>query len=89
MDEFLNASIYQSKKTNSSVLPRLGFEVKGQQYNATERSDEYDVFAGVNLTYDIYTGGKNVALKEKAVAEMQASKNNRDALLTTLLAELN
>lgn len=87
-NEQLRASKFRTKNVNASSLPRLDLELKKQHYNVTQESDEFDFYSGVNFTYDIYTGGRNEALKEQARAEESATLNDRDALMQKLIAEL-
>lgn len=87
-NEQLIASKYRTKNVNASTLPRLDLELKKQHYNVTNESDEFDFYSGVNFSYDIYTGGRNDALKEQAKAEEIATLNDRDALLQKLVAQL-
>ena len=87
-NEQLRASKFRTKNVNASTLPRLDLELKKQHYNVTQETDEFDFYSGVNFTYDIYTGGRNEALKEQAKAEESATLNDRDALLQKLIAEL-
>ena len=82
------ASKYNTKNVKASTLPRLDLELKKEHYNVTEESDEFDLYSGVNFTYDLYTGGRNEAYKDQAIAEENASLNDRDALLQSLVAEL-
>ena len=82
------ASSYKTKNARASSLPRLDLEVTKTHYNVTKESEEFDTFAGVNLTYDIFTGGRNEAYKKQTKAEEIASLNNRDALIQNLLADL-
>ena len=82
------ASKYNTKNVRASTLPRLDLELKKEHYNVTEESDEFDLYSGVNFTYDLYTGGRNEAYKDQAIAEENASLNDRDALLQSLVAEL-
>ena len=89
----LNAAVFRSKQANVSSRPRVGLEIRGQQFNITEQdktlhSDNYEIFSGVNFSYNLYSGGRDAAIKEQAAAEMQAKKNDRDALLQNLLADL-
>ncbi len=53
-------------------MPRLDLEVRGNQYNLSEQSDEYDVYSGLNLSYDLYNGGRRKAMNEQAQAESSA-----------------
>ena len=85
----VEASIFNSRKIEGESLPRLDLEVRGSQYNLTEQSDEYDVYSGLNLTYDLYTGGRNKALKEQAQAESDAYINNKDAVIRRTEAEMS
>ena len=87
-NEQLRASKFRTKNVNASALPRLDLELKKQHYNVTQETDEFDFYSGVNFTYDIYTGGRNEALKEQAKAEESATLNDRDALMQKLIAEL-
>ena len=86
-EEFV-ASTYKTKSTDASSLPRLDLELTKTHYNITKESDEFDTFAGINLSYDIYNGGRSEAFKEQSRAEEEASLNSRDALIQSLLAEL-
>ena len=54
----LEASIFNTKKVKGESLPRLDFEIRGGQYNLSDQSDEYDIYSGINLSYDVYTGGR-------------------------------
>ena len=85
----LQASLFNSKKIRSQSLPRLDLEIRGSQYNLSDQSDEYDVYSGLNLSYDIFTGGKNAALKEQAKAESDSYQNSRDSLIRNLEAEMS
>ena len=87
-NERFMASKYNTKNIKASTLPRLDLELKKEHYNITEESDEFDLYSGVNFTYDLYTGGRNEAYKDQAIAEENASLNDRDALLQNLVAEL-
>ena len=58
------ASSYKTKNARASSLPRLDLEVTKTHYNVTKESEEFDTFAGVNLTYDIFTGGRDEAYKK-------------------------
>ena len=82
------ASSYKTKNARASSLPRLDLEVTKTHYNVTKEAAEFDTFAGVNLTYDIFTGGRDEAYKKQTKAEEIASLNNRDALIQNLLADL-
>jgi adhesin transport system outer membrane protein len=88
-NESLRASVFNSKLVDSRTLPRLDLEIRGSQYNLSDQSDEYDLYSGVNLSYDLYSGGRNSALKSQASAEVQVYQNNRDSLLRNLSAELS
>ena len=86
-EEYL-ASSYKTKNANASALPRLDLEVTKTHYNVTKESDEFDTFAGLNLSYDIFTGGRDEAYKKQTKADEVASLNNRDALIQNLVADL-
>ena len=85
----LQASIFNSKKVNAEALPRLDLEIRGSQYNLSDQSDEYDVYSGLNLSYDVFTGGRNSAMKEQAKAESDSYLNSRDSLIRNLEAEMS
>ena len=85
----LEASIFNTKKVKGESLPRLDLEIRGGQYNLSDQSDEYDVSSGVNLSYDLYTGGKMTALNEQAEAESSAYMNNKDAIIRKIEAEMS
>lgn len=85
----LEASIFNTKKVRGESFPRLDLEVRGSQYNLTEQSDEYDVYSGLNLSYDLYTGGRIRALNEEAQAESSAYMNNKDAIIRKVEAEMS
>jgi len=84
----LQASIFNISKVRGESLPRLDLEVRGSQYNLSEQSDEYDVYSGLNLSYDVYNGGKRRALNEQAKAESSAYMNNKDAVIRKIEAEM-
>ena len=85
----VEASVYNARKIVGESLPRLDLEVRGSQYNLSEQSDEYDVYSGLNLSYDLYTGGRNTALKEQAQAESSAYMNSKDAVIRQTEAEMS
>ena len=85
----LEASVFNTKKVRGESLPRLDLEIRGSQYNLSEQSDEYDVYSGLNLTYDLYTGGRMKALNEEAQAESSAYMNNKDAIVRKIEAEMS
>ena len=85
----LEASLFNAQKVQGESLPRLDIEVRGSQYNLSDQSDEYDVYSGLNLSYDLYTGGRNRALKEQARAESSAYMNNKDAIIRQIEAEMS
>ena len=85
----LEASIFNTKKVKGESLPRLDLEIRGGQYNLSDQSDEYDVYSGINLSYDVYTGGKMTALNEQAEAESSAYMNNKDAIIRKIEAEMS
>ena len=85
----LEASIFNTKKVKGESLPRLDLEIRGGQYNLSDQSDEYDVYSGINLSYDVYTGGKMTALNEQAQAESSAYMNNKDAIIRKIEAEMS
>ena len=87
-NEQLLASKYKTKNVNASTLPRLDLELKKQHYNVTQESDEFDFYSGVNFSYDLYTGGRNEALKDQAQAEENMSLNDREALVQNLTSQL-
>ena len=76
-------------KSKGESLPRLDLEIRGSQYNLSEQSDEYDVYSGLNLSYDLYTGGRISALNEEAQAESNAYMNNKDAIIRKVEAEMS
>lgn len=84
----LQASIFNINKVRGESLPRLDLEVRGSQYNLSDQSDEYDVYSGLNLSYDVYNGGKRRALNEQAKAESSAYMNNKDAVIRKIEAEM-
>ena len=84
----LEASIFNTKVKGES-LPRLDFEIRGGQYNLSDQSDEYDIYSGINLSYDVYTGGKMTALNEQAEAESSAYMNNKDVIIRKIEAEMS
>ena len=84
----LQASIFNINKVRGESLPRLDLEIRGSQYNLSEQSDEYDVYSGLNLSYDVYNGGKRRALNEQAKAESSAYMNNKDAVIRKIEAEM-
>ena len=84
----LQASIFNINKVRGESLPRLDLELRGSQYNLSEQSDEYDVYSGLNLSYDVYNGGKRRALNEQAKAESSAYMNNKDAVIRKIEAEM-
>jgi adhesin transport system outer membrane protein len=85
----LEASVFNAKKVKGESLPRLDLEIRGSQYNLSEQSDEYDVYSGLNLSYDLYTGGRMKALNEEAQAESSAYMNNKDAIIRKIEAEMS
>jgi len=85
----LEASVFNTKKVKGESLPRLDLEIRGSQYNLSKQSDEYDVYSGLNLSYDLYTGGRSRALNEEAQAESSAYMNNKDAIIRKIEAEMN
>ena len=85
----LKASIFNTQKVKGEALPRLDIEVRGSQYNLSKQSDEYDVYSGLSLSYDLYTGGRSTALKEQAIAESSAYMNNKDAIIRKIDSEMN
>lgn len=85
----LEASVFNTKKVKGESLPRLDLEIRGSQYNLSKQSDEYDVYSGLNLSYDLYTGGRSRALNEEARAESSAYMNNKDAIIRKIEAEMS
>ena len=85
----LKASIFNTQKVKGEALPRLDIELRGSQYNLSKQSDEYDVYSGLSLSYDLYTGGRSTALKEQAIAESSAYMNNKDAIIRKIDSEMN
>jgi len=84
----LEASIFNLKKVQGESLPRLDLEIRGGQYNLSEQSDEYDVYSGLNFSYDLYTGGRATALNKEARAQSNAYMNNKDAIVRKIEAEM-
>ena len=84
----LEASIFNLKKVQGESLPRLDLEIRGGQYNLSEQSDEYDVYSGLNFSYDLYTGGRATALTKEAQAQSNAYMNNKDAIVRKIEAEM-
>ena len=84
----LEASIFNLKKVQGESLPRLDLEIRGGQYNLSEQSDEYDVYSGLNFSYDLYTGGRATALNKEAQAQSNAYMNNKDAIVRKIEAEM-
>ena len=84
----LEASIFNLKKVQGESLPRLDLEIRGGQYNLSEQSDEYDVYSGLNFSYDLYTGGRSTALNKEAQAQSNAYMNNKDAIVRKIEAEM-
>jgi len=82
------ASIFNLKKVQGESLPRLDLEIRGGQYNLSEQSDEYDVYSGLNFSYDLYTGGRATALTKEAQAQSNAYMNNKDAIVRKIEAEM-
>lgn len=85
----LKASAFNVKKVKGESLPRLDLEIRGGQYNLSEQSDEYDLYSGLNLSYDIYTGGKRKAFNEQAQEESQAYMSNKDAMIRKVEAQMS
>ena len=85
----LEASSFNVKKVKGESMPRLDLEVRGNQYNLSEQSDEYDVYSGLNLSYDLYNGGRRKAMNEQAQAESSAYMNNKDAIIRKVQAEMS
>ena len=83
------ASSFNVKKVKGESMPRLDLEVRGSQYNLSEQSDEDDVYSGLNLSYDLYNGGKRKAMNEQAQAESSAYMNNKDAIIRKVQAEMS
>ena len=85
----LKASAFNVKKVKGESLPRLDLEIRGGQYNLSEQSDEYDLYSGLNLSYDIYTGGKRKVFNEQAQEESQAYMSNKDAMIRKVEAQIS
>lgn len=85
----LKASAFNVKKVKGESLPRLDLEIRGGQYNLSKQSDEYDLYSGLNLSYDIYTGGKRKAFNEQAQEESQAYMSNKDAMIRKVEAQMS
>ena len=85
----LQASLFNVKKVKGQSLPRLDLEITGNQYNLSEQSDEYDLYSGLNMSYDVYSGGRRSALNEQAQAESSAFMNDKDAIIRRVEAEMN
>ena len=85
----LQASLFNVKKVKGQSLPRLDLEIRGNQYNLSEQSDEYDLYSGLNMSYDVYSGGRRSALNEQAQAESSAFMNDKDAIIRRVEAEMN
>ena len=85
----LEASIFNVKKVKGESLPRVDLQVRGSQYNLSEQSDEYDLYSGLNLSYDLYNGGKRRAMNEQAQAESSSYMNNKDAIIRRIQAEMS
>ena len=85
----LQASLFNVKKVKGQSLPRLDLEFRGSQYNLSEQSDEYDLYSGLNMSYDVYSGGRISALNEQAQAESSAFMNDKDAIIRRVEAEMN
>jgi len=85
----LQASLFNVKKVKGQSLPRLDLEIRGSQYNLSEQSDEYDLYSGLNMSYDVYNGGRRSALNEQAQAESSAYMNDKDAIIRRVEAEMN
>ncbi|MDC0546319.1 TolC family protein [Gammaproteobacteria bacterium] len=85
----LQASLFNVKKVKGQSLPRLDLEIRGSQYNLSEQSDEYDLYSGLNMSYDVYSGGRISALNEQAQAESSAFMNDKDAIIRRVEAEMN
>jgi len=80
--------LFNLKKVQGESLPRLDLEIRGGQYNLSEQSDEYDVYSGLNFSYDLYTGGRATALTKEAQAQSNAYMNNKDAIVRKIEAEM-
>ncbi|NWG71846.1 MAG: TolC family protein [Parvularculaceae bacterium] len=56
------------KAAKAARLPEIRAQMNAVKYDAFEGSDDYDVRAGVNLNYDIFSGGARGAAVAQAAA---------------------
>ena len=62
------------KATKASRLPELRASVNALKYDAFEGTDDYDLRAGVNLNYDIFSGGARGAAVSQAAERARQQK---------------
>ena len=83
--EVIKASKTNLELARSSYKPQINFELRGDRYDFTGAKN-YDLYAGINVNVDIYSGGKKSAMVRLAKEQLKSSKFKKDILIKNLTA---
>ena len=83
--EIIKASETNLELAKSSYKPRINFELRGDRYDFTGPKN-YDLYAGINVNVDIYSGGKRSAMVRLAKEKLKSARLKREIFKKSLMA---
>ena len=78
---------YNLEQAKSGLMPKIKAQIRGDRYDLTADKN-YDISAGINFTYDIYTGGKRSSNIQSARSKLNESRYKQEIIYKQISLEL-
>ena len=83
----IEAAEQELERAKASFKPKVSAELRGDRYDLGGGSN-YDVYAGINFNFDLYTGGRKSSMVRVAAEQLNGAIFRKDILIKELNAQL-
>ena len=83
----IEAAEQELERARAGFRPKVSAELRGDRYDISGDRN-YDVYGGINFTFDLYTGGRQSSMVRVAAEQLNGAGFRKDVLIKELNAQL-
>ena len=83
----IEAAEQELERARAGFRPKVSAELRGDRYDLSGDRN-YDVYAGINFNFDLYTGGRQSSMVRVAAEQLNGAGFRKDVLIKELNAQL-
>ena len=83
----IEAAEQELERARAGFRPKVSAELRGDRYDLSGDRN-YDVYAGINFSFDLYSGGRKSSMVRVATEQLNGAGFRKDILETELFSQL-